>query len=183
MQESQDTAPVEKSDNGQEPPIMQETQDTTPADEPDVGPESEKSTDTRKIIGIALIAVVVLAIVGLTIYGMVTHPILTSVLRDISIIVLALVTLIIGLFLIVLIFQLQSLIVLLRDEIRPILDSANETANTVRGTTTFVSDAVVTPLIHVASLASGVVQTLRTLAGTGHKAKRRTRTKPDPTQK
>ena len=183
MQESQDTAPVEKSYNGQEQSIEQESQSTAPVDGPDVGPESEQSTDTRRIIGIALIAVVLLAIIGLTIYGMVTHPILTSVLRDISIIVLALVTLIIGLFLVVLIFQLQSLIVLLRDEIKPILDSANETANTVRGTTTFVSDAVVTPLIHVTSLAVGVAQTLRTLAGTGHKAKRRTRTKPDLTQK
>ena len=183
MQESQDTAPVEKSYNGQEQSIEQESQSTAPVDGPDVGPESEKSTDRRRIIGIAIIAVVLIAIIGLTIYGMVTHPILTSVLRDISIIVLALVTLIIGLFLVVLIFQLQSLIVLLRDEIRPILDSANETANTVRGTTTFVSDAVVTPLIQVASLASGVAQTLRTLAGTGHKAERRTKTKPDPTQK
>ena len=182
MQETQDTAPVDRPDVGQEQPITQDSQDTAPVDGLDLDPESEQGTDTRKIVGIALIGVVLVAIVGLTIYGLVTHPILTSVFRDISIIVLALVTLVIGLFLIVLIFQLQSLIVLLRDEIRPILDSANETANTVRGTTTFVSDAVVTPMIQVASLASGVAQTLRTLAGTGHKAKRRTKTKPDPTQ-
>lgn len=183
MQENQDTAPADKSDVGPEQPIDQESQDTAPVDMPDVDPESEQGTDTRKIIGIALIGVVLVAIVGLTIWGLVTHPILTSVFRDISIIVLALVTLIIGIFLIVLIFQLQSLIVLLRDEIRPILDSANETANTVRGTTTFMSDAVVTPLIQVASLASGVAKTFRTLARTGHKAERRARTKPDPTQK
>ena len=114
-------------------------------------------------------------VIGLILYGMVTHPILTSILRDISIIVLALVTLIIGLFLIVLIFQLQSLIVLLREEIKPILDSANETASTVRGTTTFVSDAVVTPMIHIVSLFAGVGQTFRTLRGTGRKP-------PPPTQ-
>jgi hypothetical protein len=183
MQENQDTAPADKSDVGPEQPIDQESQDTAPVGMPGVDSESEQGTDTRKIIGIALIGVVLVAIIGLTLYGLVTHPILTSVFRDISIIVLALVTLIIGIFLIVLIFQLQSLIVLLRDEIRPILDSANETANTVRGTTTFVSDAVVTPLIQVASLASGVAQTFKTLSSTGHKAKRRKRTKPDPTQK
>jgi hypothetical protein len=182
MQENQDTAPAEKSDVGPEQPIDQVSRDAAPVGIPDVDPESEQGTDTRKIIGIALIGVVVVAIVGLTIYGMVTHPILTSVFRDISIIVLALVTLVIGIFLIVLIFQLQSLIVLLRDEIRPILDSANETANTVRGTTTFMSDAVVTPLIQVASLASGIAQTFRTLARTGHKAERRTRKNPDPTR-
>lgn len=181
MPESQETLPVEGSDDGREQPLEQEIVNAAAGDGPDLDPESEQGTDRRRIIGIALIGVVVVAIVVLSIYGMATHPVLTSVLRDISIIVLALVTLIIGLFLIILIFQLQSLIVLLRDEIRPILNSANKTANTVRGTTTFVSDAVVTPLIHVASLASGVTQTFRTLARTGHKAERRTGTKPDST--
>ena len=182
MPENQDTLPVDGSDVDLEQPLEQEIQDAAAGVRPELDPESEEGTDRRRIIGIALIGVVLVAIVVLSIYGMATHPILTSVLRDISIIVLALVTLVIGLFLIILIFQLQSLIVLLRDEIGPILDSASETANTVRGTTTFVSDAVVTPLIHVASLASGVAQTLRTLARTGHKAERRTRTKPDPTR-
>lgn len=181
MQESQDTVPVDGPDVAQEQPWGQESQDTAPGDQLDLDSETGQGTDRSRIIGIALIGVVLVIIIGLSIYGMATHPVLTSVLRDISIIVLALVTLIIGLFLIILIFQLQSLIVLLRDEIKPILDSANETANTVRGTTTFVSDAVVTPLIHVASLTSGVVQTLRTLSRTGHKAERRTRSKPDPT--
>jgi hypothetical protein len=80
-----------------------------------------------------------------------------------------LVTIIIGLFLVVLIFQLQSLIALLRDEIKPILDSANETASTVRGTTTFVSDSVVKPMIEAASMAAGVGQAIRLLAGGNHK--------------
>ena len=183
MQESQETQPVDRSDADRELPLDLESQDTAAVGGSELGPESEQDTNRRRILGIAIIGVVVVAIIVLSVYGMATHPVLTSVLRDISIIVLALITLIIGLFLIILIFQLQSLIVLLRDEIKPILDSANETANTVRGTTTFVSDAVVTPLIHIASLASGVAQTARTLARTGHKAERQKRTKPDSTQK
>jgi hypothetical protein len=183
MQESQDRQLVDGSDVDQARPPDQQIQNVPAADGPDLEPESKQATDRRRIFGIALIGIVLVVIVGLSFYGMATHPILTSVLRDISIIILALVTLIIGLFLIILIFQLQSLIALLRDEIKPILDSANQTANTVRGTTTFVSDAVVTPMIHVASLASGVAQMLRTLARTGHKAERRTGTKPDPTRK
>jgi hypothetical protein len=162
--------------------MMQESQEPTPVEPPAIDAESQQSTDRRKIFGIVLITLVLFVIVGAAIYGMVSHPLATAVLRDISIIALALVTLVIGLFLIVLIFQLQSLIVLLRDEIKPILDSANQTASTVRGTTTFVSDAVVTPLIQVASIASGVGQTLKTLASTGRKRKRQTMTKPDPSQ-
>lgn len=162
--------------------MMQESQEPTPVETPAVDAESQQSTDRRRIFGIVLIALVLFVMVGGAIYGMASHPAATSVLRDISIIALALVTLVIGLFLVVLIFQLQSLIVLLRDEIKPILDSANQTANTVRGTTTFVSDAVVTPLIQVASIASGVGQTFKTLASTGHKRKPQTMTKPDPSQ-
>ena len=163
--------------------MMQASQEPTPVEPPAGDAVSQQSRDRRKILGIVLIALVLFVIVGAAIYGMASHPEATSVLRDMSIIALALVTLVIGLFLVVLIFQLQSLIVLLRDEIKPILDSANETANTVRGTTTFVSDAVVTPLIHVASVASGVGQTFKTLKGTGRKRKPQTETKADSIQK
>jgi amino acid transporter len=161
---------------------MEEVQETTSAEIPKGGPPAGGGLSTRQTVGIVLIAFVLLVIISLALYGMVTHPILTSILRDISIISLALVTVIIGLFLIVLIFQLQSLIVLLRDEIKPILDSANETANTVRGTTTFVSDAVVTPMIQVVSLAAGVGQTFRTLRRTGNKRTRPPATRSDPPQ-
>ena len=165
---------------------MEEIQETIPEELPETIeiPETEESPPgsltTGQIIGMVLIGIVVVAIIGLMIYGLATHPILTSILRDISIIALALVTMIIGLFLVVLIFQLQSLIALLRDEVRPILDSANETANTVRGTTTFVSDSVVTPMIHVVSLVAGVGQTFRTLRRTGHKRTRPKTTRPTP---
>ena len=156
--------------------MIDDNQDMAPVKEPVSDTDVQQSTDRRKTVIIVLAVVLVLAILVAAIYGMAANPGITSVVRDIAIIALALVTLIIGLFLIILIFQLQSLIVLLRDEIRPILDSANQTANTVRGTTTFVSDAVVTPMIQVASVLSGVGQTFKTLAGTGHKRKSRKRT-------
>ena len=171
MEEVQEATPVE---------MPEEVQETVPIEAPEGQPPQQEGLSNRQIAGMVLIGLVVLVVIGLTLYGLVTHPILTSVLRDISIIAMALLTLVIGLFLIVLIFQLQSLIALLRDEIKPILDSANETASTVRGTTTFVSDAVVTPMIHIASLASGVGQTFRTLRRTGHKRTRPKTTRPTP---
>jgi hypothetical protein len=39
----------------------------------------------------------------------------------------------------------------------------------VRGTTTFVSDSVVKPMIEAASMAAGVGQAIRLLAGGNHK--------------
>ena len=167
---------------------MEEIQETEPVAGPPAGPGPERQADAPvdgardrwRTIGLVAIAVVVLAVLAAIGYGLVTHPPFTAVLRDISIIVLALVTVIIGLFLTILIFQLQSLTVLLRDEIKPILESANDTANTVRGTTTFVSDAVVTPMIKVASFVAGARQTLRSLTGTGQKRNRRPPSPPGP---
>ena len=134
---------------------------------PSIAPEplSRKGPAAARAIGLGAIVVVILAILGGIGYGLVTHPSLATTIRDISIIVLALVTVIIGLFLAILIFQLQSLIALLRSEIRPILDSANQTVSTVRGTTTFVSDTVVTPVITVASYLAAARQMVRMLVG------------------
>ncbi len=76
--------------------------------------------------------------------------------RDVAIIVLALESILVGILLIFLIFQLQGLIRLLREEIQPILDSINETASTVRGTTAFVSDTVVSPMMRIAGIISAL---------------------------
>ncbi|MFQ6057947.1 MAG: hypothetical protein ACE5MB_03580 [Anaerolineae bacterium] len=85
------------------------------------------------------------------------------IVRDIAIIALALESLIIGLLLIVLIWQIRSLARLLEHEVKPILDSVNETASTVKGTTVFLSDNVISPIIRVASLASGVNRAIKVL--------------------
>ena len=130
-------------------------------------PDSEikpaQGRNIGKTILIILIVVVVVAAIGAAMWGLATHAPFTAVLRDISIIVLALVTGVIGVFLAILIFQVQSLIALLRNEIKPILDSANQTVSTVKGTSAFVSDTVVSPMIQVLSFASGVRQTAKVL--------------------
>ena len=136
-----------------------------------------KPAKGRKIgrtILIVVIVVVVVAAIGAALWGMATHASFTAVVRDIAIIVLALVTGVIGVFLAILIFQVQSLIALLRNEVKPILDSANQTVSTVRGTSTFVSDTVVSPVIQVLSFVSGVRQTAKVLfRGPGRRSRSR----------
>ncbi len=109
--------------------------------------------------------IVILALLGFVVYLLISYPDTTASLRDIFIILLALETLVIGAFLVILIFQLQSLISVLRNEIRPILDSANQTVSTVRGTSSFVSDTVVDPIIKVSSALSGIREAWRVMAG------------------
>ncbi len=83
--------------------------------------------------------------------------------RDLAIVLLALESLVIGIVLIILVLEILSLLRLLRSEVKPILDSADETVRTVRGTTTFVSDNLITPVVRVSSFATGVAQALRIL--------------------
>jgi len=61
--------------------------------------------------------------------------------------------------------QVQSLVVLLRDEIGPMLEAANETLATVRGTTQFVSHNVVSPVIKWSGYLSGLQRIVREIGG------------------
>ncbi len=92
---------------------------------------------------------------------------IVATIRDLAIIFLAVETIVIGAILIILIWEVRSLAKMLREDIKPILNSADETARTVRGTTTFVSENFVSPLVRVSSFASGAMQALRIIAGRG----------------
>ena len=110
------------------------------------------------VIGVALIVGVVFAIIG-----MVRNPTATETIRDIFIIVMALESLVIGVALIILIIQIAQLTNLLRHEIKPILDSTNETVSTVRGTTAFLSENLVDPVIKLNGYVAGLQRVLEGL--------------------
>jgi len=150
---------------------MEERQEPPVAGKP--APRQPGRKNTGRTIGLVFAFLLILAAIVAAGYGLVTHPAFTASLRDITIIILALSTSLIGLFLVILILQVQSLIGLLRDEIKPILNSANQTARTVRGTTTFLSDSVMKPVITVAGYASGVREAIRLLTGGRRRSPRR----------
>jgi hypothetical protein len=85
--------------------------------------------------------------------------------RDAAIIFVAFETLIIGVLLIILMLQAQALIVLLRDEIKPMLEAINETLATVRGTTQFVSHNVVSPMMKWSGYLAGLQRIVREIGG------------------
>lgn len=104
---------------------------------------------TALIVGGVLLLALVVAGLVLAISAMVRNPAGTETVRDILIIFVAAETFLIGLALIVLIVQLARLTALLQNEVRPILESTNETVNTLRGTSQFLSENVVRPVIKV----------------------------------
>ena len=80
----------------------------------------------------------------------------TAKVRDIFIIFMALESLVLGVGLIVLILQLATLINLLQNEIKPILDSTSETVNHLRGTTQFLSNNLVEPVLKMNEYLAGL---------------------------
>lgn len=88
-----------------------------------------------------------------------------DVARDVAIIVLAVESIVVGILLVVLTIQVYRLVTMLRDEIKPIIDATQETVGTVRGTTTFLSEHVVTPVVNAASFVSGLRRAAKVITG------------------
>ncbi|MHB8133414.1 MAG: hypothetical protein ACYDH1_04230 [Anaerolineaceae bacterium] len=79
----------------------------------------------------------------------------TSRIRDIFIIFMALQSLVLGIAIIILIIQLATLINVFKNEIKPILETTNETLRNLRGTTSFISNNLVEPVIKMNEYSAG----------------------------
>ncbi len=80
----------------------------------------------------------------------------TSHIRDIFIIFMAFESIVIGVALVVLIVQISTLINLLQNEVKPILNSTKETVDTLKGTSQFLSENLVEPVIKLNGYLAGM---------------------------
>lgn len=99
------------------------------------------------MIGVIAVVVVILILTIGAVWFLLQPTTDTERVRDVFIIMIAALTLIMGFVLVLLIVQLARLINLLQNEIRPILESTNETSRTLRGTAVFLSDNLSEPVI------------------------------------
>ena len=109
-------------------------------------------------MGILIIAIILIFLTGIVfaIVGLLNHPDYAESIRDIVIIFVAVEALIIGLALILLIVQIARLSAIIQNEIKPLIDSGNETINTLRGTSQFLSDKMVRPVIKANSTLAAI---------------------------
>lgn len=115
------------------------------------------SQDQRKlVIIISVIVLLVIAGIILAVWGLLQDSATTAKVRDIFLIFMAFESLIIGAALVILVIQVASLINLLQNEVKPILKSTSETVNTLRGTTAFLSENMVEPVIKLNSYLAGL---------------------------
>jgi hypothetical protein len=137
-------------DNNLEPALTAPSGQTEPED-------AKKSS--KPAIGLVIGVVVVLAIlITGTVFLLRADNATTGRVRDLFIIFMALESLVLGATMIILIVQLATLINLLQNEIKPIIQSTNETVNTLRGTVTFLSDNLSEPVIRLNTYMAGFKQ-------------------------
>jgi hypothetical protein len=156
--------------------VLQEGQPELPLLPPPVGQapvdEIESMTPEQKRMliygGIGLVLLLLFTLLAIYYLGFVASPRQVAVIRDIFIIFMALQSVLTGLALVVLLVQVTRLINLLQNEIRPILDSTNETVSTLRGTTAFLSNNLVEPVIKLNEYLAGFSQLLQVM-GLGRK--------------
>ncbi len=124
-------------------------------------PPSEKDVQELRrqrwiIVGIIAFILVVIAGIVFAVYGLTRNETITANIRDIFIIFMAFESLIIGAALVILVIQFASLLNLFQNEIKPILKATTDTVNTLRGTTEFLSENMVEPVIKMNSYLAGL---------------------------
>ena len=119
----------------------------------------ENSPSDKNKTGLIVFAIIALVLLAGLIFGIVVlskqNADTTGRVRDIFIVILALESLLLGVALVVLVIQLAVLTNLIQNEVKPILSSAKEAVNTLKGTSKFVSDRAVKPIISVSSFMAG----------------------------
>jgi len=120
----------------------------------------ELSKDQRRVLVIVVVIAILLflLIALILIYLLNQPPVKVAHIRDVFIIFLALQSILTGFVLVILMIQLARLTNLLQNEIKPILDSTNETVSNLRGTTTFLSNNLTEPVIKLNEYLAGFSQ-------------------------
>lgn len=150
---------------------MENTQQTPPTQAPveasavpaekSVPVSSVSAAEQRKIIILAAVFVfLLLAGIVVSVYFLAQPATDTAKIRDIFIIFMALETLLIGIALVILMVQLARLINLLNNEIKPIMQTTQETIGHLRGTTVFLSNNLVEPVVKLNEYLAGLSQLL-----------------------
>jgi len=140
---------------------MSEFGDSRVTNGPDYGETPSQSGASLRqqrliVIGLVILGLVMLGSGVFAVIYLLQPGAPTETLRDVFIIVLALEFMVIGLALVILLVQLARLINLLQNEVRPILQSTSQAANTLRGTANFLSQNLVGPVLKVNSTIAAV---------------------------
>lgn len=145
--------------------------------QPNTISREEESRRRRIMIVVGVVVVLILAaLIAFLVFLLTANPGTTAQIRDVFIIFMALESLLVGLVLVILVIQIARLTNLLQNEIKPILESTNETISTLRGTTTFLSDNLVQPVIKLNEYLAAISQFVSIIGLSRKKSKNSSKT-------
>jgi hypothetical protein len=122
-------------------------------------------SSTYVVIGVVVALLLGIGLIALVIWLSSNFPAEIQTIRDIFIIALALESCLFGIILMIMMVMLVRLVNTIEFEIKPILEQTNETIGTVKGTTTFVSQNVVNPVVKATGYVAGFRRGLKVLFG------------------
>jgi hypothetical protein len=123
--------------------------------------DAERQMRRRMVlIGIGIAVIAVLILLGFA--AMIAAGVIDEV-RDVLIILLATESLIIGGVTLFLLYQVIMLVTLLREDLIPLIQSAQETVNSARGTTVYVSRKIIVPSAKAATTVARLQAMTRVL--------------------
>jgi hypothetical protein len=123
----------------------------------------KKSRLKRRLFLYGAALLFVLAAAGVGLFYVSQDETLTRTTRDVFLILLALEFMVVGVALTVLTVQFARLLLLLEMELRPMLENANETLDALRGTSLFISENLVEPVLKLQSSLAGIQRVLEVL--------------------
>lgn len=129
----------------------------------DGGPAEAKSStpasDIRRTLTILLAVGIALLVLGgllVLITWLIRSPQTAEAVRDAVIVAIGIESVITGVAVLVLVVQVARLTAMLQNEIRPMLEATNDALRTVRGTTEFLSDNMVRPVVRLSGAAAAI---------------------------
>ncbi len=123
--------------------------------------DAERQMRRRMIlIGIGILVILVLVLLS---FALMIAAGVIDIVRDVVIILLATESLVIGGVTLFLLYQMIMLVTLLREELIPLIQSAQETVNSARGTTVYVSRKIVVPSAKAATTVARLQAMARVL--------------------
>ncbi|MHC1741182.1 MAG: hypothetical protein AB9897_08750 [Anaerolineaceae bacterium] len=140
---------------------MTEIDQIPPNPENELEKEAPNTKNNVRVWVIIVIGLLLLALVATSVFFLFKAPALvTTQIRDVFIIFMALEFMVLGIALVILLVQLAKLVNLLQNDIKPILAATNETINTLKGTSEFLSANLVDPVIKLNGYMAGIKKAL-----------------------
>jgi hypothetical protein len=115
------------------------------------------------VIGLVIGVIIFLAFIILSLFYLTQPTTNTAMIRDMMIIFVAIEFMVLGVAMVILIIQMATLINLMQNELKPMIDSTNQTVNTLRGTVVFLSENLTEPVITLNEYGAGLVRLLQIL--------------------